>query len=119
MEENLSRFAAIVSISGHVVEDMTCANTNTQLLNHPQDNHPFRLVSNLSSDDVEGCYLMYDQINKYWIRSGKVVGITRNMAVCRVEHVKAVMKFTAGTSNLYKTYPHSTNPNVVDSLLPG
>ena len=50
---------------------------------------------------------MYDDINKYWIRKGKVVGVTCNMVIHGKEHLKASMISTEGTSKIYKTYPLS------------
>ena len=91
MNDNLSRLSAISVLFGHVIQDLRCADSNTQLLVHPDISGPYPDVEDMIFNDAEGAYLYYDSVNKYFVWSGKVVGKTRNFKVQGDEHLKSSM----------------------------
>ena len=71
---NLSRFFALVSLLGQVLNDIKSIYNTSTLLTHLQDPQ-FRFVRVLDTAVViEGCYIHYDYEYQFWIQSGLNVG---------------------------------------------
>ena len=68
---NLPRFCCLVTLLGHVLDDVGCSSAESTLLSHPQDR--FVAVSD-TTEELEGCYLHYDRVQHRWVRSGLAVG---------------------------------------------
>ena len=71
---NLSRFCALVTLLGQVVNDIESIDNTSTLLTHHQGPHS-RFVCVLDAMvALEGCYLHYDCERHCWVRSGLAVG---------------------------------------------
>lgn len=93
-----------MSLIGHVKDDLDATDESSLLLAHP-------MGGSFVSDEavigtLEGCYLYYHKTNYCWIRSGKVVGPSRNIAVRHEEHRKgSKLSGSQEASKFYMTFP--------------
>jgi hypothetical protein len=105
--QNLSQFAAIVTLAGHVRDEPTIVGDKECLLKNPVGpNHRFILVDS-EFTNAEGCYLYYDTVHGEWIRSGKVAGTRHDSKgmMDRHEEHKASAARNDDSSSLYVKYP--------------
>jgi len=98
---NFGRVAAIMQLNGHIKSDLECLEADSTLLGSENN---FCLATNDESKQ-QGAYLYYDQNDRKWIRSGKV--INRSFAIRHLEHSKGAKLTTADSqsSRFYSRYP--------------
>jgi hypothetical protein len=100
---NFGHVAAIMTLSHHVKEDLTCLGTKCLLSNV----NNFVPACN-EQENLEGCYLYHDSNDGEWIRSGKVTN--RSFATRHKEHERAAALTNQAdlASIFYCSYPSST-----------
>jgi hypothetical protein len=105
--QNLSQFAAIVTLAGHVRDEPSIVGDKECLLKNPVGSkHRCVLVDN-EFTNPEGCYIYYDTVNGEWIRSGKVAGTCNDhegMMDRHKEHLASAAR-NDNSSSLYIQYP--------------
>jgi len=115
--QNLSQFAAIVTLAGHVRDEPSMVGERECLLRNPVgSNHRFILIdANVDTNTelwyAEGCYLYYDTLNGEWIRSGKVAGTqhdSKGIMDRHKEHMRSAAR-NDESSGLYVKYPAKTS----------
>ena len=86
--KNLGPFCSLVTLLGHVIEDIKCATADSTLLYHPQDRF---VPASGTTGDLEGCYLHYNSNLHCWVRSGLTVGSDslprRSMNCAQSQHI--------------------------------
>ncbi len=107
--QNLSQFAAIVTLAGHVHDEPSMVGNNDCLLKNPVgSSHRFILVTaSANVSNAEGCYLHYDTFNGEWVRSGKVSGTQHDSKGIMDRHKEHMVSAAQNdkSSDLYVKYP--------------
>jgi hypothetical protein len=105
--QNLSQFAAIVTLAGHVRDEPSIVGDKECLLKNPVGSkHRCVLVDNEFTNPEE-CCIYYDTVNGEWIRSGKVAGTCNDhegMMDRHKEHLASAAR-NDNSSSLYIQYP--------------
>jgi hypothetical protein len=105
--QNLSQFAAIVSLAGHVRDEPAIVGDKECFLKNPVGSkHRFILVGS-EFTNPEGCYLYYDMVHDEWICSGKVAGTchdSKGMLDGHEEHMASAAQ-NDDSSSLYIKNP--------------
>jgi hypothetical protein len=116
VKDNLSRISGILSIIGHVREDLAAAQWDDSLF-HEYNPSFVRVIGD--SQDLEGCYVFYDVMNGCFVRSGTVVRSSdRTIAKQYAEHKKNAKDDTTG-NNFYSLYPSKDRQNDQDKTRRG
>ena len=95
---NFAQMSALIVLSDHVKEDISCLDNNATLLKTAI------FFVKVEGDEIvkQGAYLHYDNNDGKWIRSGKVTG--RGFTIRQAEHLKKA-KAKSATSRFYLRYP--------------
>ena len=96
--KNLSTMAALMTLFGHIKDDIESLGENATLLKSAE--YFCQAVDDL--EKLQGTYLHYDTNDNKWIRSGKVTG--RGFDVRNIEHWKCALARFA-TASFYLRYP--------------
>lgn len=108
-QKNISQFAAIVTLAGHVRDEPAMVSEKDCLLKNPSGTRNRFILVEADTDvsNAEGCYLYFDTENAEWVRSGKVAGTehdSKGIMDRHEEHVASASR-NDNSSDLYVKYP--------------